>query len=94
MSCALRRLSRAEPIMLKKVHVLCYAALLQKSSYYAQQCPYYAQIMLIKCDPHSENQPSGLFQVRLCGVYFHNFSMLADIGPLPSRFDGKTLVDC
>ena len=20
--------------------------------------------------------------------YFHNFSMLADIGPLPSRFDG------
>ena len=46
--------------------------------------PHYAQIMLIKCDPHSENQPSGLFQVRLGGVYFHNFSMLADIGPLPS----------
>ena len=23
--------------------------------------PYYAQIMLIKCDPHSENQPPGLF---------------------------------
>ena len=49
------------------------------------KCPYYAQTMLIKCDPHSENQPFELFQVRLGGVYFHNFSMLADIGPLPYK---------
>ncbi len=56
------------------------------------KCPYYAQIMLIKCDPHSENQPSGLFQVCLGGAYFHNFSIFADIGPIPSRFDSKTLV--
>ena len=30
--------------------------------------------------------------VCLGGAYFHNFSMFADIGPLPSRFDSKTLV--
>ena len=46
-------LLRAEPIMLKKYpFMLCCTA--PKSAYYAQ-------IMLIKCDPHSENQPSGLF---------------------------------
>ena len=75
---------RAEPIMLNKVPImLCCTA--------PKNLPIYAQI---KCDPHSENQPSGLFQVCLGDVYFHNFSMLADIGPLPSRFDSKTLVDC
>ena len=81
--------------MLKK-YLSCYAALLQKIFLLCStNIPsYYAQIMLIKCDIHSENQPSGLFQARLGGVYFHNFSMLADIGPLPSRFDGKILVDC
>ena len=51
-------------------------------------------IICYAADPHSQNQPSGLFQVRLDGVYFPNFRMLANIRPLPLRFDGKTLVDC
>ena len=31
---------------------------------------HYAQIMLNKCNPHCENQPSGLLQVRVGGAYF------------------------
>ena len=72
---------RAEPIMLK----LSNYAMLHCSKnlpIMLNKCPYYVQI---KWDPHSENQPSGLFQVCLGGVYFHNFSMLADIGPHPYK---------
>ena len=52
--------------------------------------PYHAQIMRIKCDPHSENQPSELFQVCMDGAYFHN--LVLDHSPI--RFDSKTLVAC
>ena len=77
--------SRAELIMLKST----YYAMLHCFINLPIMPHKYAQIMLIKCDPHSKNQPSGQFQACLGGVYFHNFSMLVDIGPLPSRFDDK-----
>ena len=52
--------SRDEHIMLKNVPIMLCCT--------APKCSSYAQTMLIKCDPHSENQPPGLFHWVVCQV--------------------------
>ena len=47
-----------------------------------------SQIMLIKCDPHSENQPSGLFEnfkYAWVVLIFIFSSMFTAIEPLPYK---------
>ena len=83
--------------MLKKYPImLCYIAL-KIFLLCSTNAPTMLKIMLIKCDSHSKNQPSGLFYNFKYAWVVRNFiisSMFAALDHSPTRSDGKRLVAC